>query len=125
MLNGVPVYVLWQFGFRDCGCVPCLWPQLGQDRGALSPLLVALVMEPLATSIWHCTDIKGIFRANQKHKSHYMYTMSFSMCLIFPCPSHISSTLNLVDFRDINFLIKVSLLIATAASQISFYFLPL
>lgn len=37
--------------------------------------------------------LRGFLEQTSNTKSHYMYTMSFIMCLIFPCPSHISSTL--------------------------------
>ena len=43
--------------------------QRGTRQGCpLSLLLFALVMEPLAISIWYCTDINGIFRGSQEYK---------------------------------------------------------
>lgn len=83
----------------------------------LSPLLFALAMEPLAISIWHCTDIKGIFRANQEHKIRYMPMMSFSL---FLTPFHLSRIFstclrNLVDSLTINLILI----------KVNFYRLPL
>lgn len=124
MLNGVPVYVLCQSGFRVCGCVPCLWPQLGQDRGALSHCFLHWLWSPWQPQFGTVQILRGFLEQTSSTKSHYMYTMSFSMCLIFPCPSHISSTLKeFGKFSGYKFLDKSE--IATAVSQISFYFLLL
>ena len=82
-------YVLKRFGFGDAfiSWVNLLYtsplasvrtndtysPYFPLERGTrqgcpLSPLLFALVMEPLAGTMRQCTDIKGIFRDNQEHK---------------------------------------------------------
>lgn len=55
----------------------------------LSPLLFALVMETLATSICQCAPIKGLGRANMDHKMSLYGEDVHSMCVTLIYSTHL------------------------------------
>lgn len=103
--------------------------QRGTRQGCpLSPLLFALVMEPLAATIRRQTDIKGIYRAHREHKIS-LYADDVLLFISDPTTSipHILNTLSVFgSFSGYKLNIDKSELlpINAAARKISFHSLP-
>lgn len=103
--------------------------QHGTRQGCpLSPLLFALVMEPLAAFIRQSRDIKRVFGANQEHKTS-LYADNVFIYISDPLLSipHILNTVK--EFgRFLGYKLNLGkselLPITTAASQISCHSLP-
>ena len=103
--------------------------QRGTRQGCpLSPLLFALVMEPLATSIRHCADIKGILRAGREHKIS-LYADDVLLYVSDPLSTipHILDTLGKFgEFSGYKLNLDKSELVPinSVASQVSFHSFP-